>query len=46
MKRYVNEEMELRVVARTHPRIGGASEGVGRGERGYGAGAGSYSREM
>ena len=38
--------MELTVVARTHPRIGGATEGFGRGERGHGAGAGGYSREM
>jgi hypothetical protein len=42
----VIECMELRVVARTDPRIGGDSEGSGKGERGYQSGAGSYTREM
>jgi hypothetical protein len=46
MERYVNKEMELRVVARTHPRIGGQSEGSRKGERGYGTGLAGYTREV
>jgi hypothetical protein len=46
MKRYVNEEMELRVVARTGFGAGGESGNFRKGERGYGARSGSYTREM
>jgi hypothetical protein len=38
--------MELRVVARTHPRFGGEGEGPGKGERGYGAGSGDHPGAM
>jgi len=46
MKRYVNECVELRVVARTNYRAGRESECVGKGEREYGAEVGGYTREM